>query len=239
MYLPFLHQGTPTSTRCLLLISAFSCISKNVGTMLPFIPPQLFNRTPTTYSTKSISLSCLWSPYLQVCLSHHMHLLDCITSCLSHYLPVCIFVCPPVSAPLFRSQPDIIFFKGKIQKAKSILLCVWFLSATLQYNSIYYPHGMCYVSTFSLLPTSAFILLSPCPHMCCQADWKASLRAAVCLPKLTVPKDKGPLGHTGLPGLLLSSQSPSHPKCVQFALESWLKLPQNMLLFLILSVPSS
>lgn len=58
---------------------------------------------------KFISLICLRPPYLQVCLPRRLHLLACVTSCLSHYLPVCISVCPPASAPLLSDLKETLF----------------------------------------------------------------------------------------------------------------------------------
>lgn len=71
---------------------------------------------------KFISLICLRPPYLQVCLPRRLHLLACVTSCLSHYLPVCISVCPPASAPLLRPQRDFIFFSREKTEETIVLL---------------------------------------------------------------------------------------------------------------------
>lgn len=83
-----------------------------------------------TSRTKTfISLICLRPPYLQVCLPRSLHLLACITSCLSHYLPFCISVCPPASAPLLRPQRDIILFS----REKTEDTMVFFLPSCLAF----------------------------------------------------------------------------------------------------------
>lgn len=177
---------------------------------------------------KWISLICLRPPYLQVCLSRCLHLLACVTSCLSHYLPVCISVCPPASAALLRPQRDVIFlFKGENRGNNCLFapfasLSAWILYATIQYNTIYYPRGMFYIPSISFLTSFSLTLFFPSPQLCSpftgrQESW---LKAAVPLPKPTASKDERP-PLIALPGLLLSKQSTSLPlrKYVQCTLQ--------------------
>lgn len=183
-----------------------------------------------SHTKKFISLICLRPPYLQVCLPLRLHLLACVTSCLSHYLPVYISVCPPASAPPLFLKETLLPFEGwKLRKQWSFFshsfpaFLLGFYYGTIQYNTIYYPRRMFYIT--SLFNSHAFLLhsvLSPSPQLCSQftGGQEGWLRAAVPLPKPTASQDERP-PLIALPGLLLSKQSTSHPlrKCVQFTLQ--------------------
>lgn len=141
----------------------------------------------TSRTKKFISLICLRPPYLQVCLPRRLHLLACVTSCLSHYLPVCISVCPPASAPLLSDLKETLF---SFQARKHLAgLPAWLLYTTIQHNTTYYPHGMFYIRCLSFL-TPFF----PSPQLCSQHAGRQEgwLRAAAPLPKPTASKDERP-----------------------------------------------
>lgn len=167
-----------------------------------------------------ISLVCLQPSYLQVCLPRSVHLLACVTSCLSHYLPVCKSVCPPASAPQLSISKHFIS-GGKPREQWSL----WKPDASLfgihfpQNNTIYYPSGRFYILCLSFL-LHCFLSQPPVVLQFTgrQEGW---LLTAVRLPKLTASKDERP-PLIALPGLLLSKQFPSHPlrKCVQCSLQS-------------------
>lgn len=154
----------------------------------------------TNHKKKKNSPICLLTPYMQVCLPGCLHLLACVTSRLSHYLPVCISVCPPASAPLL---PDISFFsvlkweKGREQETMVIFALLAnlpsrLLYATTQYDTIYYSHGLFYVPSFPFF--IPLLLYSPSPQLWSQFAGRQEgwLRAAVPLPKLTASMDERP-----------------------------------------------
>ncbi len=183
----------------------------------------------TSHTKKFISRICLRPPYLQVCLPRRLHLLACVTSCLSHYLSVCISVCPPASAPPVRPQRDIIFFSR--EKTEETMAFFFFLHSSqafllgfymLQYNIIPFIILMeCFIfPLFHFSPLSPS--LSRSPRLCSrftgrQEGWRG---AAVPQPKLTASEDERP-PLIALPGLLLSNQSTSHQlrKCVHRTLQ--------------------
>ena len=142
----------------------------------------------TSCAKKFISLICLRPPYLQVCLPRRLHLLACVTSCLSHYLPVCISVCPPASAPLLRPQRDLISFSREKTEETMVLLQssaglpAWLSYATIQYNTIYYPHGVFYIPSFSFLTALSFTPLSPKPPVVLPVYRQAGRLAEGCCP---------------------------------------------------------
>lgn len=98
-----------------------------------------------------------------------LHLLASVTSCLSHYLPVCISVCPPLLFGFLAILPA-------------------------EYYSIYYPHGVFYVAFRECLISPS---LSPltfsgrAPNL--QTDRQEGwLRTAVPLPKLAASEHERP-----------------------------------------------
>lgn len=112
-----------------------------------------------------ISLVRLQPSYLQVCLSHSLHLLACVTSCLSHYLSVCISVCPPVPAPQCSLSKHFISVEnwgnnGPFWTPKASQFGIHFP----QNNTIYYPSGRFYIPCLSFL-LAAFSLS---PQLCFQ-----------------------------------------------------------------------
>lgn len=137
--------------------------------------------------TQIISFICLSETSSDVSLPRCLHLLASVTSCLSHYLPVCISVCPPLLFGFLAIPPA-------------------------EYYSIYYPHGVFYVAFRSLLISPS---LSPltfsgrAPNL--QADRQEGwLRTAVPLPKLAASEHERPplIAPLSPP---LSKRSTSHP----------------------------
>lgn len=164
-------------------------------------------------------------------LPRRLHLLACVTFCLSHYLPVCISVCPPATAPLLKllllKGILLSFHRRKLRNYISLfgllaILPAQLLYATTQYDSIYYPHGVFYIPSLSFLTRFSFTSSSLSPQLCSQFTGRQEgwLIAAVCLPKLTASKDERP-PLIALPSLLLSKASTSHPlrKCLQCTLQ--------------------
>lgn len=182
--------------------------------------------TSRTKKKKIISLICLRPPYLQVCLPRRLHLLACVTSCLSHYLPDCISVCPPASAPLTRPQRDFIFYlreknRGGNNGLTAALPAILLGFYMLQNNIIpFIVLVVCFIfPLFHFSPLYPSVCSLPAPS--CAPSLQAGrqegwLRTAVPLPKLIASKDERP-PLIALPGLLLSKQSTPHSlrKCVQ------------------------
>lgn len=100
----------PTSTCCLLI--CHYCFFQRWRMPTHVATTDILQNTSPEKSFPSSS--CIHPICKSVC---HQNLLACVTSCLSHYLPVCISVCPPASAPLL---PDIFFSMLKWEKGRNL-----------------------------------------------------------------------------------------------------------------------
>lgn len=215
------------STRCpfLLYAHALSSAAEIAKAMLPWIPLHLFSWIQPL--TKKNSFPHLSATSLEVYLPRRLYLLACVTSCLSHYLPVCISVCPPATEPLLKllllKETLLSFHCRKRRNYISLfglpaILPAQLLYGTTQYDRIYYPHGVFYIPCLSFLTCFSFTSSSLSSQLCFQFTGRQEgwLIAAVCLPKLTASKDERP-PLIALPSLLLSKASTSHPlrNCVQ------------------------
>lgn len=161
-----------------------------------------------------ISLICLRPPYLQDCVPRRLHLWACVTSCLSHYLPVCISVCPPAAAPQELKETLLSpRLEGVREEAPGFSACptglpVWLLRATMQYKAIYRARGMVY-SSVCVASRPVPLAPSAAPRL-----RKAGPGPAAALPKPTASEDERPPLIAAL-----SERAASHPlrKCVRRA----------------------